>query len=371
LIIKESNSNAAARAYGNLIRDIAQRFDICAHQGHDFALVIYMSSLMISRYTGYSGSIFIDEIANLARLSPTHLVWVVRTTSANHFPGYMRLTQMNAINYLSPIAYLVQYDPNLAFLNHAKFLLSYHVCFSESAAYHGTYFGSTNLTLAGMFHSRNRPGNYEEFQWSYRHRNFLSTRDVPYLEEVESLIRYSVALRSSETITQYVRTHLEYLQRIISAAESTLRGTTTGELFGRYLDLTMAYSQSISFLAELPGRKLTDDIANSIIARHPVPNPFEFEVLDCDEGFSEKIASELGLDKSTTRELVRQGIVAAEDIMKEIRESYLPKIEDIANFRDDAEDQFYQLTQRYAEKHGSYVSRLIELASSSQWHRAA
>jgi len=144
-----------------------------------------------------------------------------------------------------------------------------------------------------------------------------------------------------------------------------MRGTTVGDLYNRYIELTMAYSQSISILTDMPGRKLTSEITNSIIARHPVPNPFELEMLDCDKDLSDNITTELGLDMSTVRGLVLEGIGAARDVIREINTRYLPNIGALSKFKDEAEEQFLHLAREYGERHKRYLSKLIEMTRSS------
>jgi hypothetical protein len=41
---------------------------------------------------------------------------------------------------------------DIGFINHAKFIVFYHFCFSENVYYHAKYYGSTNITIPGLAH---------------------------------------------------------------------------------------------------------------------------------------------------------------------------------------------------------------------------
>jgi len=77
----------------------------------------------------------------------------------------MRVLQKQAIDLLRDMCYTVIYHPSYEFLNHAKFALYYQMCYSENIVYHGKYYGSTNLTVAGLAYRRGARsiGNYEEY----------------------------------------------------------------------------------------------------------------------------------------------------------------------------------------------------------------
>ncbi len=370
--IKEPRSDNAAAALFDIAEEMRQRFEICQRGNHDFVSVIYMSSLIISRWVSYSANKLLDLIPNIGSLSPSNFVWVVRTTSPKHFPGAMQTLQSRAVNYLRASSYLLLHGPTSTFLNHAKFVLSYHVCFSERVAYHGKYFGSADMTTAGLGYQRGRPGNYEEFQSSYRHRRSVGGSDLAYLTEAKDLARHAADLQSSPGyLRAYVREHIEFLDRTARQAEFTLQGTTRGELFLRYVDLQMAQSRTVSVLDELPGRNLTKNLLAESLLKHPAPNPFELEMLDCNDESSAEVASLLGFDEAVLRNMVVQNIAVVNDLSHVLREEYLPRSGQIAEFRDEIEGRFIDRTKKFGDIHQDYLSRIIELAKSHHWPEKA
>jgi hypothetical protein len=281
----------------------------------------------------------------------------------------MKTQQGSAVNFLRGISYLILYDPHSTFLNHAKFMLCYHVCFSERIAYHGKYFGSTNITMAGLSHQPGKVGNYEEFQYrGYRPRRSLSRSDLGYLDEVLTLTQHASSLYSSEAyLRRCVNTHIDLLETSISRAQNTLQGTTLGELFRRYVELEMAFSQTISWLDELPGRSLTEELMEKILGRHEAPNPFELEMLACDDQSAESVAATLGFTDSTMRKAVSEWIRLDMSALDDIKSSYIPRIGEIGQFKDSSESSFTELLEKSRRKHEEYLPRVIELASSSTW----
>jgi hypothetical protein len=66
--IKQARSDNAATALDNLIQTVAQRFATCQNAGHDFVLVVYMSSLIISRNAfGIPYSVMFDTDGDQAK----------------------------------------------------------------------------------------------------------------------------------------------------------------------------------------------------------------------------------------------------------------------------------------------------------------
>jgi len=246
------------------------------------------------------------------------------------------------------------------------------VCFSERVAYHGKYFGSADMTTAGLGYQRGRPGNYEEFQSSYRHRRSVGGSDLAYLTEAKDLARHAADLQSSPGyLRAYVREHIEFLDRTARQAEFTLQGTTRGELFLRYVDLQMAQSRTVSVLDELPGRNLTKNLLAESLLKHPAPNPFELEMLDCNDESSAEVASLLGFDEAVLRNMVVQNIAVVNDLSHVLREEYLPRSGQIAEFRDEIEGRFIDRTKKFGDIHQDYLSRIIELAKSHHWPEKA
>jgi len=228
------------------------------------------------------------------------------------------------------------------------------------------------MTNAGLGYQRGRPGNYEEFQSSYRHRRSVGGSDLGYLSEARDLAKHAADLQSSPGyLRAYVREHVEFLERTARQGEMTLQGTTTGELFLRYVDLLMAQSRTVSVLDELPGRKLTKNLLAESLLKHPAPNPFELELMDCNEESSAEVASLLGFDESVLRDMLVQSIAIANDFSHILREEYLPLSGKIAEFRDETETQFIDRTKKLGNTHRDYLSRIIELAKSHHWPERA
>jgi hypothetical protein len=223
----------------------------------------------------------------------------------------MRRLHEQAVDFLKDKCYITCYDKKREFLNHAKFFIFYHICFSERIVYHGKYYGSTNLTQAGLSHGNAYAGNYEEFNVTNpRPKLNLSGADRFYLEEVLNQINHK---KNSYTDPNYLRSflseHLNNINSILQHSTKIISGTTLGELYETYINLLISYNQTYALLNEIPGKKLTEELERKLMKIKPVMNPFELEVMiPKDTKNAELVAEDLGLKEAELRQKIKNHI---------------------------------------------------------------
>lgn len=373
MIIKKPTSDVALRKMWNFLRIMEDRLGNCYNRSHDFLTVVYMSTYVLSPSVTFQGSNLLDKIRELINSSPQRVVWLLRTTSPYSFPQNprskalsIRNLQKQAIDSLRDICYIVMYNKN-EFLNHAKFLVYYHICFSEGILYHGKYYGSTNLTNAGLSDRSGRfPGNYEEFVVMGPKPRFLrfTNFDRFYLNEVYDLLLHKVRLYTDrDYLRRFFSEHLRHFDRLLQHAQRILSGTTLGEVYDAYISMQMLYNQTFSILDQLPGKKLTVKLIESIeIEIGPPEYTLELEMKAINDlTFTEKILSEMGLDKKELKELLNESVKNAKRMREKLIE-YKNIIESVVNYFDEKEEKFAGYIENNAWLHINYVKKVKIMA---------
>jgi hypothetical protein len=194
--------------------------------------------------------------------------------------------QNNAISLLESAGYIVvRFSKNL-FLNHAKYALVYIIDFSNDRYMSLKYYGSTNITLAGLAHQRNGFGNYEEYYADPRFRSGRISNLVKdyqhrfYLSHIHNTFNHYYSLRSDKQyLLQQLNDFISQLKKRIDEVQKIVRGTTLVELLYSYVQLQALYLHTLNFIGDLPGRKLTSEITQKALEIALPPNPLEVEAL--------------------------------------------------------------------------------------------
>lgn len=262
-------------------------------------------------------------------------------------------------------------NPRWEFLNHAKFLVFYHVCFSGRVIYHGKYCGSTNLTIAGLAYRRGIGGsrgigNYEEFTISNpRPRLNLGRGDVFYLSEVLNLVTHKASLYVNPNyLRKYLLDHLMRMESILHNSRRIISGTSLGELYETCVDLLVVYDQTYALLDEVPGKGLTREIEEELAKMKPPVNPFELELMiPIDRDQAELLAKDLGLQYAALRKMIREYIDVLESACRLIKERYLAKLERVRDYFDVKERSFMEFIERNNTRHRRSLERIIGTAA--------
>ncbi len=291
--IKRPFDDKALKDLDQILSSIEIRFRDCIYKGHDVFDILYVSSLIISPYVKYNGIRLLDKIKSISNIEPRRIICLIRTTAPSYFPKKrgkgsrisMRTLQKKAIDYLRDKCYVIVYDPYQTFLNHAKFLIYYHICNSEKNIYRIKYYGSTNFTAKGLAYiwdlkGKGKIGNYEEYVVARHILRRLNKHDVFYLDEVKKLIKHKARLYTDlGYLSRFLYTHLHRIELILGNSRQIVSGTPLGLLFKTYLDLATVYSQSLALLDEIPGKKVTEEIQNDLFEILEPIDPFVIEMI--------------------------------------------------------------------------------------------
>jgi len=365
--IKQPSSDNALRSLWDIIDFARDRTTNCIHNNHDTTTVLYISSLIITPKVILNGRQFLREISNIISLSPAKCICLVRTTTPNYFRyPRMKTLQKNSVDFLRDKCYVVLYSPRREFLNHAKFLIYYHVCFSERIIYHGRFYGSTNLTKAGLGY----PGNYEEFIKSSGPRVRLNRNDEYYLNEVLDLIVHKASLYTDPRyLSRYMSDHLASLETLLHQGRDLVShpNVVLEKLYEIYVDTLIAYNQTIALLDEVPGRKITQSIINKLISTGLSPNPFEVEMMLIDTKYANLMIEDLELDRSVLQNLMKENISSLENAIGLIRKDYKPAIEEIKKYADEREASFTEFLERNHKMHVKSLDNIKMLIEERKW----
>jgi len=370
MIIKHSESSIAIEKLYDLLTFVQERFNNCIGNGHRSTLVIYISSLLISPNTVYKGKRLIDFIEDIVKFSVKDCICVVRTTSPNFFPPPIKNIQSSSIKKLDKTAYVVRFDHRRQFLNHAKFLLFYHVCFSEKMAYHGKFFGSTNMTGAGLAnYGKYRVGNYEEFSVSGpKAKMRLSVRhDLFYLNEVKDLIMHRGSLYiNSVYLQRFLMKHLETIRDIIDWMNRVVSSTTMADLYEAYVTALTSYCSFLALLDEIPGKQLTEDFVENLHRFELSYNIFELEtLLPLEEDRSMWGFKELQVSEEELRKRVDLYITVIKDTYYFLQERYLPAVNRIRQYVTEEERLFLFYLEQNFDTHLKRIGELIGMCGSN------
>jgi len=283
----------------------------------------------------------------------------------------MRIFQKQAIDLIRDRCYTIVYHPGCEFLNHAKFAVYYQICFSENIVHHGKYYGSTNLTVAGLAYRRGtrNVGNYEEYMVADPRPKSISTRgltrgDKFYLNEALELIIHKASLYTDPNyLRRYLLSHLTYMEQVLYHSRRVVSGTTLGELYCAYVDLMMIHNQSYALLDEVPGKKLTEKLEIKLMRIKPPINTFELEMLiPVNEKHGEMLAKDLGLGYESIYNLVKEYIDVVEKAYKLIKNGYLAVLGEIKNYFDSKEQKFVEFIESNNVYHKNSLAKAIEIA---------
>jgi len=373
MLIKQPDSDLALSKLWDIIAGIRNRFNNCVVNRHDIIDVLYISSYMMSPGVAYQNRRLLDEIVSIVDISPRNFICIVRTTAPSNFPGMMGKLQNQAINSLRSKCYVITYDKNHQFTNHAKFIMHYHICFSENIVYHSRYYGSTNLTTAGLAYyvRRNRTiglGNYEEFfAKRLQPRSKLNKKDLYYIEEILQLINHKMHLYTNAVYLEYfVKKYIWNIGPLLDHANKVISGTTMGKLYETYVDLLAAHNETYAFLNEIPGKLITEKLIEEMNKIEPSTNLSEIEMLiPSGPEQAELMAKYLELSDTELRKTVKEYIDALEKAIELIEGKYIPLVHGIYGYLDEKERSFLEFVKSNGEYHmkslekaiGSYKSR--------------
>jgi len=371
LRIKHSDSDNALQSLSNRLDSAQNRLNNCVAKGHDVIAAVYISTYTITPNVTHNGNKILDKIRNLASISP-NCICLIRTASPSDFArtGWLRKLQQTSINYLRNNCYVVHYSRKRAFTNHAKFLLYFHVCFSENIIHYSEFFGSTNITQSGLGIATNKRGNYEEFMDSSRPKYSLGSQNKAFLSEILDLIRYKTQLYSNpKYIAKNVNYHSSLLETLLERGKSILNGDilqkNIGSLFDFYSETEIAYNQTLALLDDIPGKRLTETIIESLFKIHLPMNPNELEMIISEPGVSERVAKDLDLTIEILKNRIAENTYLIRETRDMIFENYEKNIYRIQEYYDETEKKFSDYLRINAEKHDDYLSRALSFRRES------
>jgi len=393
LIIKHSYEDNALKDLNRTLSVVENMFRGSIDFKQNTFNVLYISSLIISPYVKYKGIRLLDRIKHICSIDPRKIICLIRTTAPSYFPGgrgkhnrtSMRKLQQKAVDYLRDKCYVIVYDPSkpvCAFLNHAKFVIYYHIYHdihnTASAVYTIKYYGSTNFTSSGLAYiwdlKGRKIGNYEEYVVTRCTKSGLNKGDIFYLKEVEELIRYKSKLYTDPSfLINYLDMHLRYLKYILHDSQQAISGTPLGLLLKTYLKLSITYSQFLALLDEIPGKRITWKIQNQLFEILEPMDPFIIEMITptiTDETKDqhikelelkefEMIAQELELNDKELRENILEFIKIIKTTDELLRRDYLRYISNIKDYFDEKEKDFYIMIREYGSKHAEKLESLL------------
>jgi hypothetical protein len=367
--IKYPDSDNALRSLWNIISFIEGRFNSCIRQKHNAITIFYASSLIITRRVSYNNIQLFDKIKDLINLSPRNFICLIRTTAPSYFHGHMKLLHEQAIDFFRDKCYVVLYDRKREFLNHAKFLIFYHICFSESIVYHGKYYGSTNLTQVGLSYNSLHVGNYEEFDITNpKPKLNITGPDLFYLREVQEQMNHKKKLYTDPNyLKSFLLDHLNVMNFVLQHSNRVISGTSLGELYEIYINLLIIYNQTYALLDEMPGKKLIEKLIGKLMEIKPVTNPFELEVMiPKNLNNAELLAGDLMFKDAELRETINKHVEIVRKTYGLIKEEYLSRLENISEYFDEKERIFLDFVRSNSKYHEENLEKVISWSKVSE-----
>ena len=361
--IKQPDSDNALESLWRQIDLARDKLANCVTHNHDSTAVLYISSLIISPTVIFNGTRLLNKISDVIDLSPQRCICVVRTTTPQYYVRVpsMRILQQRSIDFLRDKCYVILYSKQREFLNHAKFFLHYHMCLSERIVHYGNFYGSTNLTQVGLGNPGNR-GNYEEFMVRNGIKYNLSRRDRSYLKEVLDLVNHKALLYTDPNyLVQFILDHLDLLERLLHQKLGNNPSSPMRKLYEQYIDLLTVYDQTFALLGEIPGKKLTEEIAQDLASSRPPTNPFELEMMFIDPKYADLVQEDLGLSEITLKESIEENMDAVRNASNLIREKYQPAIDKIENYFDEKETVFLSFLRKNSEMHIENLKKRVSM----------
>lgn len=358
--LKQSTSDNALQALSQTLDFAQEKLSNCVAKGHDILAVNYLSTYTITPNVAYNGRKILDRVCSLAKTSPD-CICLVRTPSHSTFakvPWFCK-QQKQAIDTLRTNCYTVQYSKK-ELVNHAKFLVCYHICFSETIIHYAEYFGSTNITQAGLGKPKNK-GNFEEFVASKRPKYSLNTGDLDFLEEVTDLVAHKSSLYTDKKyLSTNLENHLQMLEDLLRRTRIMLGQYSIkdniGSLFEIYAETEIKYTQTIALLDDVPGKKIAQPISSQLIEYKAPATPLELEAIIGETEYSELTASTLDLSIDEIVKKIKENI----DVLtttQELLGDYIRQIDSITQFLDEQESIMAKYIRQNSHKQLSQLSR--------------
>jgi hypothetical protein len=217
------------------------------------------------------------------------------------------------------------------------------------------------LTQVGLGNPRNK-GNYEEFEAHHGIKYELSWSDKEYLKEILELIVHKASLYTDRRyLAKHVLDHERQLESLLDGTHSSEenRDSTLGVLYEHYVNLLAAYSQTFAMLDEIPGKKITNRITETLAQKLQPPDLLEFEMMYTDPEYTEFAAKDLNLSTDSLKKTAEIYEGAARDALVMLRGEYEPFIEKIADYFDEGEIKFLEFLKKNSEKHINSLRKII------------
>jgi hypothetical protein len=363
MIIKNPNSDIALNSLKASLRTLRRVAENDIKNCRNMLTIIYMSSYIIS-YTGIKKSEILDTINDILKRVPDRLICVLRTNDASIFRGYYRKIQEISIDEIMKTGcYVKMFDMNM-YVNHAKFLIGYHFCFSSNEFYHVKYYGSTNFTLAGLSYTIDKKsnlirGNYEEFYSSnvkylplkdlFSNTLSKSARDVAYyLHDIYSIVKDINGLYlDKKFLENHINNNVKTFYELINNIEKILKGTTRIDLFRSYLESQLLFLQTLSFIESLPGKILTSEIIKRAIEKIEPPDILGIELSFMNNEEIARLIDLIGLSDKELYEGSLKYLNETRSMLENVLKSY--NIKNIERYYNNAERMFAQHIERYGD----------------------
>ncbi len=284
MLVKQPADDKPLRVLGRLLNIIGKRVDVCKRGGHRFISLLYISSYVFTSTVAINGRLLTELLRDLAGKSDS-VVCLIRTVAPSCLPRFKLHKEF--LERLRDYCYIVVYDMEREFLNHAKFIVWFHVCFNEMIVYKTIYYGSTNFTWRGLAKDSSGRGNFEEFH--YMMPRVYSLHFLPkgtaksldfYLGQIEQLLRIPYNMYTNRGyVSTAVKNHLNLLRETANKIKSIVSGTTVLDLYRAFVNGHTMYLSILALLYQLPGRKLTEKIYLSLTEALEPLHPLMLETM--------------------------------------------------------------------------------------------
>lgn len=369
MIIKQPDSSIALEKLCDMLRVIHSEVREDTSPMKKLS-ILYLSSLIFSptvscpKNVGNSKYI-VDIISEISRLSPSDTICIVRMAPPSYFPYKMRPLQQTSLNMLRRHCHVFLFGKEKkygGFLNHAKFLVFLRIGYRESngsirivQAYRRAFYGSTNFTQAGLA----RRGNFEEFTVIPARRHAYPARYIMfYIDEVYGLLKHRYNMYTNAMyLIRRVSDCYHFLGSVARRCRKVLAGTTRGELYRAFIEAEFARLQSIGFMADLPGKKLTQRLLEELQLSEGLLSIFDLEaMIPSNMEDAEFLAELLRYDKEDLRGVLRESISSLSNAVWMV-ENYLRFISkyERRRVREPLEEYYDEYERDYAKTLRSYL----------------
>jgi hypothetical protein len=370
--IKHPESDNARRAISRILSEAKCHINEASPENSPLTL-IYASSYIIT-----TASSLVTELTSIAERGA---ICIVRTMTPSAFGGPIERLQREAVDELRRNCYVALHGGKgqeitlYNFINHAKFLLYYHLC-SDGYIYHQRFYGSTNFTVRGLGRS-GQYGNYEEFYCSIlKKKPKLTSGDMYFIKGAIDILEHKSKLYTDpQYLQQYTSAHLQKMREKLWSIRSKALGTTLGELFQLYVESSLLYFSSLAFLEDIPGKGITLGILKELHRPESLLDIFELEVLaPVGEEEAENMAGILGLEKEDIRKRIEELTNSIEFCYDIIEGRYIYNIKKIHEAKglseifDSIEQEFAEHLVGYGKFHLKNLSELMKYKrSENRW----